>query len=889
PARPRPDAGFDMDLDGRDSHSIQYQNANNSVRVTDEFMQAVLDDAEWHLRAVTDGSVLQTVKARDLFREIAEAAWQCADPGLQFDTTINRWHTAPNSGRINGSNPCSEYMHVDNSACNLASLNLLSFLQPDGTFDVEGFRSTVEVVFTAQEIIVGNADYPTEKIADNSRRFRQLGIGYANLGALLMAQGLPYDSGAGRAWAASITALLTGHAYATSARTAARMGPFAGYTDNREPMLGVLRMHRDAASRIEEELVPPELLSAAQESWDTAVETAEEFGVRNAQASVLAPTGTIGLLMDCDTTGVEPDLGLVKLKKLVGGGTMSIVNQTVPRALTQLGYTGEQIAEITAYIDEHKSIIGAPHVRLDDLAVFACSMGDNTIHYRGHIRMMGAVQPFISGAISKCVVGETLVSTADGLVRIGSLRQEEAPDSFRPAYVEVASLGGPTKTDAFYYGGLRPVCSVRLRSGHRVMATPNHRVLVADGGGLDWKRLDEISSGDHVAIQYGDDLWSTTAAPLDRFEPSKPYGGQTAISVPTEMSADLALFLGAYASEGHTARSVWTVTITNSVDAVLEEVAGAVRRVFGIEPRIVRAVGKCPSVVVHSKTLVELLEHLGCGSRASDKRVPDEVLRSTRDHVLAFLRGLALDGYCRAGGATKWAICLDSSGLLDDLQAILTNLGVVHSRISKFNRRYGKSYGEVYATGDEAKKLLMLVPFLEPEKAAAAARLLQRPMLATSTSDVVPIAPAALYGLLPLGRSGRCGAGTGVRGRYSFLVDVRTKAVSRSTLERVAREPGVVLPAWLQSVLDDNLHFSPVVEVADAGVREVFDLSVPTTHAFVGNGIVNHNTVNVPEEVTVEDVEQLHVEAWQLGLKAVAIYRDNCKVAQPLATAKKDT
>ncbi|MHB1930838.1 MAG: TSCPD domain-containing protein, partial [Acidimicrobiales bacterium] len=450
-------------------------------------------------------------------------------------------------------------------------------------------------------------------------------------------------------------------------------------------------------------------------------------------------------------------------------------------------------------------------------------------------------------------------------------------------------LGGPTKTDAFYYGGLRPVCSVRLRSGHRVMATPNHRVLVADGGGLDWKRLDEISSGDHVAIQYGDDLWSTTAAPLDRFEPSKPYGGQTAISVPTEMSADLALFLGAYASEGHTARSVWTVTITNSVDAVLEEVAGAVRRVFGIEPRIVRAVGKCPSVVVHSKTLVELLEHLGCGSRASDKRVPDEVLRSTRDHVLAFLRGLALDGYCRAGGATKWAICLDSSGLLDDLQAILTNLGVVHSRISKFNRRYGKSYGEVYATGDEAKKLLMLVPFLEPEKAAAAARLLQRPMLATSTSDVVPIAPAALYGLLPLGRSGRCGAGTGVRGRYSFLVDVRTKAVSRSTLERVAREPGVVLPAWLQSVLDDNLHFSPVVEVADAGVREVFDLSVPTTHAFVGNGIVNHNTVNVPEEVTVEDVEQLHVEAWQLGLKAVAIYRDNCKVAQPLATAKKDT
>jgi ribonucleoside-diphosphate reductase alpha chain len=412
-ARALRDAGFDMDLDGRDSHSIQYQNANNSVRVTDEFMRAVLDDGAWHLRAVTDGSVVQTVRARALFREIAEAAWQCADPGMQFDTTINAWHTTPNSGRINGSNPCSEYMHVDNSACNLASLNLLRFLDDDGAFDVEGFRATVEVVFTAQEIIVGNADYPTEKIAENSRRFRQLGIGYANLGALLMAQGLPYDSEAGRAWAASITALLTGHAYATSARTAARMGAFAGFSDNREPMLGVLRRHRDAAARIDEELVPPELLSAAQESWDTAVEVAEVYGVRNAQASVLAPTGTIGLLMDCDTTGIEPDLGLVKTKKLVGGGTMSIVNQTVPRALARLGYRPEQVAEIVAHIDEHKSILGAPHVRPEHLAVFACSMGDNTIHYRGHITMMGAVQPFISGAISKTVNVPEDVSVED--------------------------------------------------------------------------------------------------------------------------------------------------------------------------------------------------------------------------------------------------------------------------------------------------------------------------------------------------------------------------------------------------------------------------------------------------------------------------------------------
>jgi ribonucleoside-diphosphate reductase alpha chain len=402
-ARVLRDAGFDMDLDGADSHSTQYQNANNSVRVTDEFMQAVLDDGDWALRSVITGETVKVMKARELMRQISRAAWECADPGMQFDTTINRWHTAAVTGRINGSNPCSEYMHLDNSACNLASLNLLAFLDGDDRFDVDGFRTAVEVVFTAQEILVGNADYPTPAIAENSRRFRQLGLGYANLGALLMARGLPYDSDGGRALAATITALMTGHAYLTSARTAARMGPFAGYSENREPMLRVLGQHRAAAAQIDEELVPSELLSAAQAAWDDVCELAEQVGVRNSQASVLAPTGTIGLMMDCDTTGVEPDLGLCKFKKLVGGGTMSIVNQTVPRALRRLGYQPNEVEAIVAYIDEHKTIMGAPFVKPSDLPVFACSMGDNVIHHLGHVRMMGAVQPFISGAISKTV------------------------------------------------------------------------------------------------------------------------------------------------------------------------------------------------------------------------------------------------------------------------------------------------------------------------------------------------------------------------------------------------------------------------------------------------------------------------------------------------------
>ena len=407
-ARVLRDAGFDMDLDGSDSFSIQYQNANNSVRITDDFMQAVVDDTDWNLNAVTDGTPVRTVRARDLWRQIATASWECADPGLQFDTTINKWHTAHATGRINGSNPCSEYMHLDNSACNLASINLLQYLDLDSVgddaFDIEAYMHTIEVIFTAQEILVGRADYPTEPIGDTSRKFRQLGIGYANLGALLMALGLPYDSVEGRAWAGALTSLLTGHSYATSARTASRMGPFAGFAENESYMLNVLRMHRDASYQIEgADRVPADLVAAGQAAWEAAVRDGEEYGVRNSQASVLAPTGTIGLMMDCDTTGIEPDLGLCKMKKLVGGGTMVIVNQTIPRALRRLGYNAQQVDEIIAYIDREKSILGAPHLAAEHVPVFACSMGDNVIHYEGHVRMMGATQPFLSGAISKTV------------------------------------------------------------------------------------------------------------------------------------------------------------------------------------------------------------------------------------------------------------------------------------------------------------------------------------------------------------------------------------------------------------------------------------------------------------------------------------------------------
>jgi ribonucleoside-diphosphate reductase alpha chain len=401
-ARALAQAGFDMDLDGADSYSVQYQNANNSVRVSDEFMAAVAADSEWPLVSRTTGEPVRVVRARDLMRKIATAAWECADPGIQYDTTINRWHTASSTGRINGSNPCSEYMHLDNSACNLASLNLLSFLSEDGHFDVGAYESAVSTVLLAQEILVGNADYPTELIGKTTRRFRQLGLGYTNLGALLMALGLAYDSPLGREWAAALTSLMSGRAYATSARVSQRMGPFAGFAENREPMLRVLGMHRDANSALRGESCR-QIVSAAAAAWAEAVELGENFGLRNSQVSVLAPTGTISFMMDADTTGIEPDLGLVKRKKLVGGGTMSIVNRTVPRALEQLGYSPTEVDAIVAYVDENHSVLGAPALRTEHLPVFACSMGDNIVEPKGHLLMMAAVQPFLSGAISKTV------------------------------------------------------------------------------------------------------------------------------------------------------------------------------------------------------------------------------------------------------------------------------------------------------------------------------------------------------------------------------------------------------------------------------------------------------------------------------------------------------
>jgi ribonucleoside-diphosphate reductase alpha chain len=424
------DAGYDGSFTGPAYSSVFFQNSNNSVRVTDEFMRAVLDDSTWDTHAVVDGRVMDTYKARDLMRLIAEGTHVCGDPGMQFDTTINEWHTCASTDRIYASNPCSEYMFLNDSACNLASINLMKFVKDDGEFDVVAYKAAIRTLITAQEIIVDNASYPTEAIGRNSHAYRPLGLGYANLGALLMSRGLPYDSDAGRDYAAALTALMTGEGYAQSARIARdHGGPFSGYEQNREAFLRVMRKHRDSMRDVNARNVPSDLYTTAKSSWDDAVELGEQFGYRNAQATVLAPTGTIGFMMDCDTTGVEPDIALVKYKKLVGGGLMKIVNQTVPMALRKLGYAQPQIDAIIDYIDKNETIEGAPGLKESHLAVFDCAFkaakGQRSIHYMGHIKMMGATQPFISGAISKTV----------------NVPKEATADEIMQAYIQSWKLG----------------------------------------------------------------------------------------------------------------------------------------------------------------------------------------------------------------------------------------------------------------------------------------------------------------------------------------------------------------------------------------------------------------------------------------------------------------
>jgi len=1015
-ARVLRDAGFDMDLDGKDSHSTQYQNANNSVRVTDEFMQAVLDDADWELKAVTNGEVVQSMKARDLYRQMAQAAWECADPGMQFDTTINRWHTSSNTGRINASNPCcftgetlveteegpvrldilckeseagnplpkvwsfdshtgqtalsvpmsvwkageteelveirttrgqslrctpehrfltregqfiaaaslhpgtklralrdidvvstvegvhldepavvydmevkathtfavaseqgadgegivvhnSEYMHLDNSACNLASLNLLRFLNDDGSFDVDGFRAAVSVMFTAQEILVGNADYPTESVAETSRRFRQLGLGYANLGAMLMALGLPYDSDGGRAWAGAITALMTGQAYATSARTAARMGPFAGYTENREPMTRVLGMHRDEVAKVDATLVPDDLLSAARESWDTAIEWSDRYGVRNSQATVLAPTG--------------------------------------------------------------------------------------------------------------CLVGGSLVATDRGLVRLGALGDPDGPQ-WQDLEATVATDEGPRPASRFYVNGLEPVVTVDTARGHRIQGTPQHRVKVVDPatGAWEWRRFADLTAGDLVPLALDQMVGDPRSVPLPSL--SAAAGGDDLVHVPEEMTVELAELAGYAVGAGSVDTDGLRFTAARSDFEVIEHLERLGKAAFELE--LPAAVALRPGATVEIDFASPRLAAWWTASGLGTSRLPDAVLATNDRWVYAaFLRGL-FEG---SGGVVDGCprLTTASADLALDVQALLLALGYPATRVTEPDLATGAGVTliDAFSTG----RWLEEIGFVSGRKHAAVVAGHDR---RTGHDDFVPVPAGLVERLLP------------ARGRLRQVVLAEAGTggggLSRSVASRLWARTG---DAELERLL--SFSYDAVVS-ATLGTEELtFDLSVPDNVTYVANGFVSHNTIglmmdcdttgiepdlglcktkklvgggtmsivnqtvpralrrmgytaeqvtaivayidehksivgaphlrpdhlavfacsmgdnvihysghvrmmgaaqpwisgaisktiNMPEDATVEDVEQLHIDAWQLGLKAVAIYRDNCKVAQPLSTTKKTT
>jgi len=544
------DAGYDGSFTGEAYGSVFFQNSNNSVRVTDEFMRAVIEDREWKTRAVTTGAPMDTYRARDIMRMMAESAWICGDPGIQFDTTVNEWHPCPATARINASNPCSEYMFLDDSACNLASLNLMKFRNSDADFDAESFKHAVDVIILAQEIIIDSASYPTSRIEANSHAFRPLGIGYANLGSLLMSRGVAYDSAQGRSLAGAITALMTGEAYRMSSQIAKHHGPFEGYAVNREPFLGVIRKHRLAVNDIDTSYVPKPLIQSAKQSWDEALASGQEHGFKNAQVSVLAPTGTIGFMMDCDTTGIEPDLALVKYKKLVGGGMLKLVNNTVPEALKRLGYPEDQIKAIVSFIEENETIEGTPFLQEKHLSVFDCAFkpmnGSRSIQWLGHVKMMGAVQPFLSGAISKTVNMPTDCTVDDiqqayteawkaglkalAIYRDGSKRSQPlntSKDGGKEA-AKVGGLGTPTRrrladerkalTHKFSIGGHEGYITVGLYED----GTPGEIfITMAKEGSVVSGLVDSVATLTSIALQYGVPLSVLcNKFSFTRFEPS---------------------------------------------------------------------------------------------------------------------------------------------------------------------------------------------------------------------------------------------------------------------------------------------------------------------------------------------------------------------------------
>jgi len=906
----------------------------------------------------------------------------------EIETTYNLTEPINNLVFANGVliAQCSEYVFLDNTACNLASIKLTKFYS-DGTFDTDTFLHAVRLITVVLEMSVSAALLPTRSMAAGTRDYRTLGLGFADAGALAMQMCLPYGSEGARAFIGGVTALMTGQAYKVSAEMAKEIGPFARYDANKESMLRVIRNHRfaayDAPNDEYEDLkikpmglnideCPEYLLQAVRQTWDQALDSGTKWGFRNAQVTVIAPTGTIGLVMSCDTTGIEPDFALVKMKRLAGGGYLVIVNQSVPKALSSLGYTDEQVEAVIQYITGHRTFTGAPHINVQTLRekgfadeniealekalvgvmridyafnkfslgedfccnvlkfdpkqlvdpnfnmllalgfsqeqieeandyicgyrtiegapyvneehypIFDCAnkcgdYGQRYLPYESHIKMMAAVQPFLSGAISKCITGESLLTTDRGMIRIGSLRNNEKPDNFSPLSMRVPSHDSKTtNTNFFYYGGFKPVKRIKLKNGHEVTGTFNHPLYcISDDGKLEWKMLQDITKGDYVALKLGSDIWSKTSYVFN-YQIKEPYGCQKTITIPIEMTDDLAWLLGLYASEGCAIESTYSVSITHSDTRVLDKANSIFSEIFDVIGRISQSGGRCPSLIINSKHLYEFFIYLGIGKTSYIKTIPDCILQSLKNHVVNFMNGLFSDGYVIKNQA-KIGICLSSKQIIDDLRYVLDNMGILSNTIEKYNKDYDRNYYELYVSGREAILLSNIILFNEDYRQILLDDMKNR-SVGNSSSDIIPnVSRQYLFSLVP----------KDLRSKYYILNDPRTKHVSRQTILNMV-DDGIDIPEDIANIIEHNIRFSKVEISESQGMREVFDISVPKSHSFIANGIVNHNTINMNSEATIQDVADCYQLAYDSGLKSVALYRDGCKLSQPLNTKSTD-
>jgi ribonucleotide reductase alpha subunit len=808
-----------------------------------------------------------------------------------YDMTVSGTHNfgVTSAGAVDGHSiivaNCGEFLWVNWSACNLASINLLQFYDPvTDTFDIVGYQHAIELMVLAQDLIASHSVYPDDRITQTVRATRTIGLGFSNLGALLLNLGLPYDSPAARVTAGALTAILTGTAYRTSQRLARLLGAFPAYADpdNQAALLRVLRQHETSAQALgvgmlrthpteQSVLAAPrnieQMLQVARTIFTEVRETLEaapQVGMRHAQVTVLAPTGTISLMMDCDTTGIEPAFRLGTTKTLVGGGTIKASLESLPQVLRRLGYDATTSSALQAYVTEHGDIDGAPQLRPEHRPVFATAVGTNTISPAGHVNMLAAVQPFLSGGISKCLTGDTLVPTSRGLLRLGALcSSDQAPDSFRPVKLRVAARYGTEPASEFYFNGRRQTVKVQLADGRRLRGTPDHRVLVATDLGVTWRRLGDLAQGDWLASRLGVDLWGSDS-PL-RFTPSAIYGSQHRdVRFPRSMSPDLGQWLGMLTADGYIARSNYTIGLTKNDRAVLQRFATLTQRLFSLTTTRVRdARNGVTEEVIHAKGVVEFLDAIGF----TKEQVPDCVLTASRDTVLAYLSGLYLGGYL----TQSLSISQRQVGLLQDVQQLWFNLGV--STYFTDNVNHGVNYPVLHVSAGYRRRAVDLLEFIEPHKARRASRLKD----GTSTS----VFPFTGWRSRLVQAAKVC---TGQAHKFSFLADPRTRHLKLSTIQRADVGALVDLPSELLTYV-----YTPVTAVEDGGYAEVFDLSVPDSHSYVANGVVSHNTINVPQTATVDDIVATYVDAWRKGLKSVTIYRDGSKGVQPLAGAKLTT